>query len=151
MREVTEQEGRVDERRGTAEGRHMRGADDGVIHRAAGRHVFEELLFQPQRAVFVHDEVDRPVVVLLHQFLEPRHCAVEDVFVIELAGAVQGDWGLGLHHIRGGQSSGNAAEKRTTFHEPVPSSVRVIARRRSCQAAPAQGPRGPSGDAAGQA
>jgi hypothetical protein len=46
--EVAEDEGRVDEGRGAGEGGHVRRRDDGVVHRAALRHVLEVLLLQPR-------------------------------------------------------------------------------------------------------
>ena len=94
--EVAEQERRVDERRRLREGRHVRRRDDGVVDRGALGHVLEILLLEAELAVQVHDELDRPVVVFLHQLLEPGHGPREGVLLVELRGAVQRDRLLGM-------------------------------------------------------
>ena len=96
MVEIPEQERRVDERRRLREGRHVRRRDDGVVDRAALGHVLEILLLEAELAVQVHHELDRPVVVFLHQLLEPGHGPRERVLLVELRGAVQGDLLLGM-------------------------------------------------------
>ena len=87
------------------------------------------LLLQAERAVLVHDEVHRAAVVLLHQLLEALHGAVEDVLVVELAGAVQRDRRLGADHRgRGEQAGGGAggAEQCATLHGQSPLGPAVV-------------------------
>ena len=96
MVEIAEQERRVDERRRLREGRHVRRRDDRVVDRGALGHVLEILLLEAELAVQVHDELDRPVVIFLHQLLKPGHGPREGVVLVELRGAVQRDRLLGI-------------------------------------------------------
>ena len=70
MREVAEQERRVDEGRGLRERRHVRRRDDGVVDGFALGHVLEVLLLEAEGRVLVQREVDRLAVVFLDQLLE---------------------------------------------------------------------------------
>ena len=49
---------------------HVRRRNDRVVDGLALRHVFEILLFEPERRILVQREIDRLAVVLLHQLLE---------------------------------------------------------------------------------
>jgi hypothetical protein len=123
VRQVAEQERRVDERRGLGEGRHVGRRDDAVVDRLALRHVLEVLLLQAEFAVAVQDEVDRLAVVLLDQFLELQQGPVEGVVVAELHGAVQRD-GLRLRRADEGsrqrRAGGECADELSALHERSP-------------------------------
>jgi hypothetical protein len=148
VRQVAEQERRVDEGSGFGEGRHVGRRDDGVVDRLALRHVLEILLLEAERRVTVQDEVDRLAVIFLHQLFEPEQRLVEGVVVVELHGAVQRDRRLGVRtaNERGGKGGGSkAAYQDSAFHRflqgPVVSEARPCgtiardlgARRQSCQ------------------
>ena len=132
MRQVAEDEGRIDEGRRLGEGGHVRRRDDGVVHRPALRHVLEILLFQAEAAVLVQHEIDRLAVVLLDQLLELDHRLGIGMVVAELGGAVQGDDALGAH--RDGQEGGRgqrAAQQGPAVHG-VSSDVAGRLGRRRC-------------------
>ena len=116
VREVAEQERRIDERRRLGEGRHVRRRHDRVVDRLALRHVLEILLLEPERGVAVQDEVDRLAVVFLDQLLELQQRLVEGVIVVELHRAVERDDLLRLRLRRGGED--RKAECRDNGQKP---------------------------------
>jgi hypothetical protein len=90
VREIAEQERRVDERRCLGEGRHVGGRNDRVVDRLALRHVLEILLLQAELAVLVEHEIDRLAArVFFQQLIEAHHRLGEGMLVVELRGAVQ--------------------------------------------------------------
>ena len=124
MLQVTEQEGRIHNRRRAAEGGHMRWRDNAVIHRtAARRHIFEILLLKPQATVFVQHEIHRAgSIVALHQFFKAHQGAGEDVIIIELTRAIQGNGLLCARHRRRGKArrSQGCPKQLPTIHDVSP-------------------------------
>ena len=103
VREVAEQERRVDERSRLGEGRHVRRRHDREVDRAALRHVLEVLLLEAELAVLVQDDVDRPVGAGLDEVAEPGERLGEGVVVVELRGPVELDR---LLRVNGGRPEG---------------------------------------------
>ena len=124
MLQVTEQKGRIHKGGGAAEGGHMRGGDNAVIHcTTARRHIFEILFFQPQAAVLVQHEIHRArSIVALHQFFKAHQGAGEDVIIIELTRAIQGNGLLCARHRRRGKASGSQGcpKQLPTIHDVSP-------------------------------
>ena len=116
--EVAEQEGRIDERRGLREGRHVRWGDDAVVDGFALRHVLEILLLQSERGVLVQHEINRLAVVFLDQFLEADERLGKSVVVVELDRAVEGDvLRLRRHRVSGSKHRrAQRSKKRSWFH-----------------------------------
>ena len=127
MLQVTEQEGRIHKGGGAAEGGHMRGRDNAVIHRAtARRHIFEILFLKAQAAVLVQHEIHRPCgVIALHKLFKAHQGAGEDMFIIELHRAIQGDGLLRPCHGRRGQarSRQGSPKQLPTIHDVSPVSL----------------------------
>ena len=102
----------------------MRRGDNAVIHRTATRrHIFEILFFQPQAAVFVQHEIDRPRgVIALHKFFKAHQGAGEDMLIIELHRAIQGNGLLRARHRRRGKASGRQGcpKQLPTIHDVSP-------------------------------
>jgi hypothetical protein len=120
VREVPEQERRVDERRRLGERGHVRRRDDGVVHRLALRHVLEVLLLQAELAVLVQDPVGLLARVLVDQLLEADQRLGEGMVVVELRCAVHG-----LRVDRNGERHGRDSEYES-LHDGLLSSLIVM-------------------------